>query len=88
MDITYDSTKDAINTNKHGVSLRLANQLEWESAVIWPDTRKDYGEPRMGAIGYIGLRLYYVAFVDRDNVRRIISLRKANQREINRYAET
>lgn len=56
MDITYDSTKDAINTNKHGVSLRLANQLEWESAVIWPDTRKDYGEPRMGAIGYIGLR--------------------------------
>lgn len=88
MDITYDSTKDAINTNKHGVSLRLANQLEWESAVIWPDTRKDYGEPRMAAIGYIGLRLYYVAFVDRDNVRRIISLRKANQREINRYAET
>ncbi len=88
MDITYDSTKDAINTNKHGVSLRLANQLEWESAVIWPDTRKDYGEPCMGAIGYIGLRLYYVAFVDRDNVRRIISLRKANQREINRYAET
>ena len=88
MDITYDSTKDAINTNKHGVSLRLANQLEWESAVIWPDTRKDYGEPRMGAIGYIGLRLYYVAFVDRDNVRRITSLRKANQREINRYAET
>lgn len=88
MDITYDSTKDAINTNKHGVSLRLANQLEWESAVIWPDTRKDYGEPRMAAIGYIGLRLYYVAFVDRDNVRRITSLRKANQREINRYAET
>lgn len=40
-----------------------------------------------GAIGYIGLRLYYVAFVDRADGRRIISLRKANQREVKRYAE-
>lgn len=36
-------------------------------------------------IGYIGLRLY---FVDRAEGRRIISLRKANPREVNRYAET
>ena len=41
----------------------------------------------MAAIGYIGLRLYYVAFVDRADGRRIISLRKANQREVKRYAE-
>lgn len=39
------------------------------------------------AIGYIELRLYYVAFMDRADSRRIISLRKANQREVKRYAE-
>lgn len=50
--------------------------------------RRDYGEHRMVAIGYIGLRLYGVVYVDRDGRRRIISLRKANSREEARYAET
>ena len=57
MEITYDPTKDATNVARHGVSLALAIELEWESAVVWPDGR------------------------------RIISLRKANQREVKRYAE-
>ena len=85
--ITYDPTKDATNIAKHDISLALAAELEWESAVVWPDVRREYGETRMAAIGYIGLRLYYVAFVDRTEGRRIISLRKANQREVKRYAE-
>lgn len=41
----------------------------------------------MCAIAYIEDRLYYVVYVDRDNARRIISLRKANLREVKRYAE-
>ena len=51
-----------------------------------PDTRHDYGEVRM--IGYvpIGDRVFCVVFVDREEVRRIISLRKANDREVKRYA--
>jgi uncharacterized DUF497 family protein len=32
--------------------------------------------------------LYYVAFVDRGNVRRIISLRRANRREVKHYVES
>jgi uncharacterized DUF497 family protein len=85
--VTYDLAKDGANVEKHGVSLAMAAALEWDSAVIWPDTRRQYGEPRMAGIGYIGLRLYYVVFVDRSEGRRVISLRKANQREIKRYAE-
>lgn len=42
----------------------------------------------MAGIGYIVNRLFYMVFVDRDENRRIISLRKANQREVNRYAQT
>ena len=80
MEITYDPIKDVANIAKHGVSLTEVTELEWDSAVTWFDTRRAYGEPRMTGIGYIGLRLFVVTFVDRGVTRRIISLRKANPR--------
>ena len=46
------------------------------------DTRRDYGETRMIALCAIGERLYCVVYVDREDARRIISLRKANYREV------
>lgn len=92
MDVTLDPAKDAVNLAKHGVSLSDAVGFEWDTAVVWPDTRRNYGEPRMVALGYIGLRIMTVVFVDRPperpTERRIISLRKANTREVKRYAET
>ena len=92
MNVTFDPAKDAVNLAKHGFSLLDAVGFEWETAVVWPDTRRDYGEPRMVALGYIGLRIMSVVFVDRPpeqpTERRIISLRKANSREVKRYAET
>lgn len=88
MKISIAPAKDATNLVKHGVSLAQAAQLEWESALTWPDVRRAYSEPRRCGIGYIGLRLYFVAFVDRADGRRVISLRKANAREVKRYAET
>ena len=92
MNVTFDPAKDALNLAKHGFSLLDAVGFEWETAVVWPDTRRDYGEPRMVALGYIGLRIMSVVFVDRPpeqpTERRIISLRKANTREVKRYAET
>jgi len=85
--VTFDPAKDAANQDKHGVPLAKAAELEWNSTLTWPDLRREYGEPRQCGIGYIGLRLYAVAFVDRAEGRRIISLRKANRREVNRYAQ-
>ena len=92
MNVTFDPAKDAVNLAKHGFSLLDAVGFEWETAVVWPDTRRDYGEARMVALGYIGLRIMALVFVDRPSEqpteRRIISLRKANSREVKRYAET
>lgn len=87
MDITYDTSKNESNTEKHGVSLAAAAGFEWEDALISADERRNYGEDRMIAIGYIGERLYVVVYVDRGDSRRIISLRKANSREAKHYAE-
>ena len=92
MNVTFDPAKDAANLAKHGVSLTEAAGFEWGTAVVWPDTRRAYGEARMVALGYIGLRIMALVFVDRPpeqpTERRIISLRKANSREVKRYAET
>jgi uncharacterized protein len=86
MQITFDLQKDDINTEKHGVSLALAEQLEWDSLIAIEDNRQDYGEIRMIGFAPIADRVYCVVYVDRNLQRRIISLRKANQREVNRYA--
>ncbi|MBO9535326.1 BrnT family toxin [Herbaspirillum sp.] len=87
MRIAFNPAKDAINLAKHGISLAAATRIEWDTLYAVPDTRQTYGEERMIGIGYIGLRLFVVVYVDRDDRRRIISLRKANRREENRYAK-
>ena len=88
MNISFDPSKDAANLAKHGVSLADAGAFEWDGAVTFPDRRRDYGEDRLIGIGYIGDRLFVVVFVERAEARRIISLRKANQREERIYAQT
>jgi len=87
MELTFDPAKDEINCAKHGVSLAEAEKIEWETLWATEDRRQDYGEVRMIGIAYIGLRLYCVVYTDRGDTRRIISLRKANGREVVRYAE-
>jgi uncharacterized DUF497 family protein len=87
MDITYDPNKDVANRDKHGVSLALAAHLAWDTAVTWPDVRTAYGEPRQCALALLGARVFFVVFVDRLDGRRIISLRKANNREKALYAK-
>jgi uncharacterized protein len=81
----FDPAKDAINRSKHGLSLREAARLDWNRVLAKLDIRTDYGEPRQIGYGPIGRRLYCVVFVDRGDTLRIISLRKANNREIDRY---
>lgn len=85
MEITFDQAKDAANIAKHGVSLALAADIEWDDAMVWDDARKDYGEPRQCALGLLSDRVFFVAFVDRADGRRIISVRKANKREVLEY---
>ena len=88
MRIEFDPVNDATNQGKHGVSLALAAQLDWDASLVWVDDRFEYGEVRMIALAPETGVLYYVAFVDRDDARRIISLRKANRREVKHYVQS
>jgi len=86
--IEFDPAKDEVNQAKHGVSLALATELDWEAALVWFDARFEYDELRMIALAPKTEILYYVAFVDRGQARRIISLRRANRREVKHYVQS
>jgi uncharacterized DUF497 family protein len=83
----YDPAKDKLNLKKHGLSLAEAARIEWDTVYTWMDKRTEYGELRHRGIGFIGDRLYFVAFTLRGDHKRIISLRKANRREAKFYAQ-
>lgn len=85
MIITFDPRKDQINQGKHAVSLAEAARIEWDAALEKLDDRRAYGEDRYIAYAPVGERLYCVVYVDREDGRRIISLRKANAREVKEY---
>lgn len=87
MQVDFDRAKDAANLQRHGLSLAFAADLEWDFATVWLDARFDYEELRMSGLVPLGFDLYYIAFVDRGDVRRIISLRKATRREIRAYVK-
>ena len=73
--------------DKHGRSLSFAEKLIWEEAYVWVDPRYAFDELRMIGLVPEGNTLYFVAFVDRGDVRRTISLRLAERREVKKYVE-
>ena len=85
MRITFDQNKSNVNLAKHDIALSDAELIRWDTVMEENDNRRDYGENRTIAYGLIGDRLYCVIYTDRGDERRIISLRKANQREFDRY---
>ena len=88
MKIDYDPAKNVKNIEERGLSFGLAEEFNFESALIWQDVRSDYEELRFNALGYINHRLYHMTFTPRGGAMRVISLRKANSREVNKYAKT
>jgi uncharacterized protein len=86
--IEFDPAKDAVNRANHGVSLALAEALDWDAALVWVDHRFEYDELRMIALAPKTSILYYVAFVERGDARRIISLRRATRREVAHYVQS
>ena len=85
--LVFDPTKDMVNRAKHGVSLASAEVLFGGPHVTMADDRFDYGEVRNVAFGLINGRLFACVYADREAGRRVISLRKANRREVRRYGE-
>lgn len=85
LDISYDPSKSRANVIHRGLSFEAARDFEMADALIVEDGRREYPERRFQALGYIDDRLHMLVFTPRDGKVHVISLRKANQREIRRY---
>jgi len=89
MKIEYDPIKSDKNDSERGLPFCMAADFEWDTAVYIIDDRRNYGETRrIRAFGFINERLHSLAFTPIEGGVRIISLRRANQREVRNYEKT
>ena len=61
--------------------------MDFDAALFEEDVRKDYGEKRYVVYGLIDNRLHILCFTPTSNGIRVISLRKANPREVKYYEQ-
>lgn len=85
MRIDCDPDKNANNIMERSLSFERAAEFDFETAQFTIDTRRDYGETRYRALGFLDHRLHALVFVEIVGGIRIISFRKANKREVKRY---
>ncbi|HEX9698806.1 MAG TPA: BrnT family toxin [Acidobacteriota bacterium] len=89
VDIAFDADKDASNQRKHGVSLAFgAEVLADNNRLDVLDVRFEYAEDRLVSYGLFEGRVWVCVFTLRGEVHRILSVRKANDRETRRYHRT
>jgi uncharacterized DUF497 family protein len=80
----WDEDKSQTNLQIRGFGFDLIHRFDWNTAATQQDLRNVDGE-RWISIGLIGDRLYVAVWTQRGTATRIISLRKANNREADRY---
>ena len=83
----WDAAKSAANASLRGLPFELAILLFDGPTLETVDSRKDYGEPRIRALGRAGNAVLACVYTDRADARRIISLRHASRKERDAYHE-
>jgi len=87
MRYVWDPAKDVLNQRKHGLSLADGiPALEDPDRDSWFDDRYDYGEERVATLGLRQTNVLYVVTTELDeDITRIISVRRAEPHEVQRY---
>lgn len=77
----WDEAKSQANLEKHGLAFEDAQAVFEGDVVTVADQRKNYGETRFASLGMLSERVVFIAHTARAGKVRIISMRKANERE-------
>jgi len=85
MGITFDPAKREATLENRGLDFADAVEVFAGQTFRFEDDRADYGEVRMIAVGTLRGRMVVIVYTDRPTGRHIISMRKANDREQERY---
>jgi len=86
MKFEWDESKARANKAKHRVEFEIVHRFEFGTALIEFDDDLNYGEDRWRAIGFAGPTVHTVIFTERNDIYRIISVRKATREEEKRHA--
>lgn len=86
MAVEFDAAKDAANIAKHGLALADFGGFDAQPTVQ-PDRRYDYSEDRFRAWGWIAGRGFCIAYTVRDTQFRLISFRRAHDKEMRRNGQ-
>lgn len=81
----WDEAKSRANHAKHGIPFEVVPSCFEGPMLVWPDTRFDYGERRWIAIALLDVMPVVVVYTNRDVNIRIISARKADRREREKF---
>ncbi len=82
----WDEDKAARNLIEHRVSFeQAAVACRDPFAVEWIDEREDYVEERIGLLGLYGREVLFIAYTERGENIRIITARRAERHEEDRY---
>lgn len=79
--VEFDLAKNERNISERNLPFERVREFDFESAVYLSDDRRDYGETRIIAVGYLDRRLHVLCFVEIADGIRVVSFRKANLRE-------
>lgn len=85
--IEFDSHKRDKTLAERGLDFARSGEVFAEVNVTFRDNRIDYGEQRFNTVGVLDGRMVVIAWTLRGEVRRIISMRKANEREQARFSQ-
>ena len=88
MEIEFDALKNERNIRERGLSFERVTDFDFNTAMVKQDVRSPYPEPRFIAVGFLDKRLHVLCFTPIDTGIRIISFRKANDREVKSYEQT
>jgi uncharacterized DUF497 family protein len=85
MIIEFDSEKREKTLLECGLDFADSDKVFDGIHFVAPDDRFDYGEERFITVGLLDSRIVVIVWTPRNDARRIISMRYANDREISRY---
>ena len=86
MEIQFDADKRDKALSERGLDFARAAEVFAGATVTAEDARFDYGEQRFTTVGALDGRMVVLVWTPRGTARRIISMRKANEREIAKFA--
>ena len=87
MQTEFDRGKRDRTLAERGLDFARAGEVFAGRHLTRRDLRQDYAENRFVTVGWLDARLVVMVWTPRGEVRRIISMRKANEREIARFAQ-